>query len=198
MATTYEIINGISQAIAGAHDGGLDSEGNPLNIGLRREEGDPLIDSRVIDGFSVRFHGGNKLCITYSAEIKLREVYSTNFESDIDQMIEDISSFIKKEYRKITGSSLTLKKDDEVHVIVENISRVRSIVRAYKVYEIGGMEAEAIQSESDDGVRDATRKFLELGKNSRKRPTNTKDKKDNFKHFEPWNIVSGPRNSDLK
>ena len=109
----------------------------------------------------------------------------------------DISSFIKKEYRKITGSSLALKKTDEVHVIVENISRVRSIVRAYKVYEIGGLESEEVQAESEDVVRDVTKKFLELGK-SNKRPSNTKDKKDNFKHFEPWNLTAGPRNPDLK
>jgi hypothetical protein len=46
MATTLEIINGISQALARGYDGALDEDGNPVKIGLHREEGEPLLDSR--------------------------------------------------------------------------------------------------------------------------------------------------------
>ena len=64
MATTLEIINGISQVLAKNYDGALDENDEPLKVGLKREEGNPLIDPRVIDGFGVKFEG-NKLCITY-------------------------------------------------------------------------------------------------------------------------------------
>ena len=81
MATTLEIIRGISQAAANAYDGshveGYSSDGKARVIGLKREEGNPLIDKRVMDGFGVRFHG-NKLCITYHSEVKLKEVYYDN------------------------------------------------------------------------------------------------------------------------
>ena len=57
MATTLEIIRGISQAAANAYDGALDDKGEPISIGLKREEGDPIIDSRIMDGFGVKMHG---------------------------------------------------------------------------------------------------------------------------------------------
>ncbi len=48
-----------------------------------------------MDGFKVSFHG-NKLCIHYHAEIKLKDVYANGFESDLEQMIEDIASFYQE------------------------------------------------------------------------------------------------------
>ena len=57
MATTLEIIRGISQAAANAYDGARDENGDPISIGLKREEGDPITDSRIMDGFGVRLHG---------------------------------------------------------------------------------------------------------------------------------------------
>ena len=68
MATTLEIIRGISQAAAnaydGAHDEGASHDGVARPVGLKREEGHLINDSRVIDGFGVKFMG-NRLCITY-------------------------------------------------------------------------------------------------------------------------------------
>ena len=57
MATTLEIVRGISQVMANSHDGALDDKGEPIKIGLKREEGDPILDSRVMDGFGVKFNG---------------------------------------------------------------------------------------------------------------------------------------------
>ena len=68
MATTLEIINGISQVLANSYDGALDESGEPVKIGLRREEGNPLIDHRVMDGFGAHI-SGNRLHIKYHAEI---------------------------------------------------------------------------------------------------------------------------------
>ena len=87
MATTMEIVRGISQVMANSYDGALDEKGEPIKVGLKREEGDPIVDSRVMDGFKVSFMG-TQLCIHYHAEIKLKEVYANNFESDLEQMID--------------------------------------------------------------------------------------------------------------
>ena len=77
MATVLDIVRGISQAAANAYDGGHDEkyslDGEARKIGLKREEGDPITDSRVIDGFGVTFHG-NLLCISYQSDITLKEV----------------------------------------------------------------------------------------------------------------------------
>ena len=55
MATTSEIVNAISQVLANTYDGALDESGEPVKIGLRREEGNPLIDHRVMDGFGIKY-----------------------------------------------------------------------------------------------------------------------------------------------
>ena len=47
MATTLEIIDCISQVLSNTYDGALDESGEPIKIGLRREEGNPLTDHRV-------------------------------------------------------------------------------------------------------------------------------------------------------
>ena len=113
MATTLEIINGISQAAANAYDGSHDeryaADGKARKIGLNREEGDPILDKRVLDGFNVRFYG-DKMRLSYHSEVQLKEVYARGFETDMEQRIADISTWLKKEYKRITGAPVTLTK----------------------------------------------------------------------------------------
>jgi hypothetical protein len=109
MATVLEIVRGIQQAASNAYDGALDENGEPLKVGLTREEGHPILDKRVMDGFGVSF-SGNMLTIKYQGEITLREVYKGDFEAEVEQRLQDIANFLKKEYSKITGESLSLTK----------------------------------------------------------------------------------------
>ena len=83
-------------------------------------------------------------------------------------MIEDIASFLKKEYRKVTGSSLSLKAVGEIDVLVQNTSKVRSWVQAKKHYEIGSLnEAEAVPGYDDEPEERKMdpdfEKFMKLG-----------------------------------
>ena len=162
MATTMEIVRGISQVMANSHDGALDDKGEPIKVGLKREEGDPITDSRIMDGFKVSLYG-NQLCLHYHSEINLKDTHDKNFESDLEQMISDIAKFIKKEYKKITGSSLSLKAVGEVDAIVQNTSRVRTWVQAKQYFDIGGVDAEAVSGESKDSVDSKFKSFLDQG-----------------------------------
>jgi hypothetical protein len=77
MATTLEIIQGINQAAANAYDGAHDerfASGETKEIGLDRENGDPIIDSRVADGFGVKIIG-DMLQINYECNVRLKDVY---------------------------------------------------------------------------------------------------------------------------
>ena len=140
MATVYEIIQGLSQAAANAYDGALGEDYEPVKTGaLRREEGDALIDQRVMDGFNVKIYG-NMMCLSYQSEIQLKEVYGKGFESEIDQRLTDIVGWLKKEYKKITGEAVKLTEEGEVDILVQNSSRVRSWVQAKKHYKIGGLD----------------------------------------------------------
>ena len=62
-----DIVNGLSQAAANAYDGALDEKGEPLKVGLKREEGNPILDKRVIDGFNVSMLG-NILILKYQGK----------------------------------------------------------------------------------------------------------------------------------
>ena len=177
MATTLEIVRGISQVMANSYDGALDDNGEPIKIGLKREDGHPINDSRVMDGFRISLPG-NMLCIHYHAEIKLKDVHDKNFESDVGQMIKAIAKFIKKEYKKITGNSLSLKPSGEIDALVQNTSRVRTWVQAKQYYTIGGVNADAVGEESKDSVDAKFKEFLGLGgwgkqtkNDERKKPT---------------------------
>tara|TARA_B100000287_G_C20465784_1_gene715187 strand:- start:229 stop:759 length:531 start_codon:yes stop_codon:yes gene_type:complete len=164
MATTMEIVRGISQVMANTYDGALDDKGEPIKVGLKREEGHPINDSRVMDGFKVSFYG-TQMCIHYHSELKLKDVYANGFESDLEQMIADIAKFIKKEYKKVTGNTLSLKKVGEMEAIVQNTSRVRTWVQAKCYYDLGGLDdsTEGIKAGSEERLDDAFRKFLAQG-----------------------------------
>ena len=177
MATVYEIVQGLSQAAANAYDGALDEKGEMLEAGLQREEGDPILDKRVLDGFKVRF-SGNMMTLSYHSEVQLKEVYANGFESNVEQTIADIAKFLRKEYKKITGNSVTLTKEGEVDVRVESTSRVHSWATVYQKYKIGDMGETVLVGEgSEDTLEASWKTFLDQGGWKGKRPDNDTRKK---------------------
>ena len=170
-----EIIQGLAQAAAnsydGAHDERFSHDGKARKVGLKREEGDPLMDKRVNDGFGVKF-SGNQICIHYQADIMLKEIYGGGFENEMARMINEVKKFLQKEYKRVTGKSVTLTKEGDVHVIAQSTSRVRSFVQAHQYFKISGIKPDADAGGSENRkVDDAIRKFLELNNNN-KRPQN--------------------------
>ena len=158
-----DILRGISQAAAGMYDGALDENGEPVKIGLKREEGNPMLDKRVIDGCKIRC-SGKTLIVSYHSELLLKDVYAQNLESELEQTMSDIVSYLKKQYRKVTGSTLSLKEKGECDARVESTSRVRVFVTARKDYEIGNMsDVEDIANPSKDGLEKSFKKFLDQG-----------------------------------
>ena len=82
----YDVVQGLSQAAANAYDGALTEDGEALKAGLQREEGDAILDKRIMDGFGVVFYG-NMMCLTYQSEVQLKEVYASGFESDVESAL---------------------------------------------------------------------------------------------------------------
>ena len=165
MADVLEIVRGISQVMANAYDGAMDENGEPIQIGLKREEEVDITDKRVMDGFKVQMTG-DTLMVKYHAEVTMKEAKDKGFETELEQMMSDISSFLKKEYKKVTGSALTLSSDADVDAIVQTVGAHRCWVQATKPYKIGGFgEAVVANGEpSIDNVDDAIKKWLELGR----------------------------------
>ena len=174
-SNTLKIVQGLAQAAANAYDGSQDeryaADGKARKIGLNREEGDPILDSRVMDGFKVKF-SGDSICIHYQSDVKLKEIYAGGFEDEISRKINDIKKFLQREYKAITGESVTLSApaDSEVQVLVQSVSRVRSFVQAHRWYKISKLDSEPNLVPSEDRTDKAVRDFLALSSN--KRPSN--------------------------
>jgi hypothetical protein len=165
MASVLEIVRGISQAMSNTHDGALDENGDPIKIGLRREEEVPITDKRVVDGFSIRFLG-EKLCIYYNSEVTMKEVHANGFENDINGYIDAVTKHLKKQYKVVTGEALNLTKEGESDINVQNMSRIRSWVVARQDYKVGnyGKEVDALYQESSDKLDNAIKDILSIGK----------------------------------
>ena len=179
-STTLKIIQGLAQAAANAYDGAHDERytmpDTTVKTGLRREEGDPLIDKRVIDGFKVKFVG-NQICIHYQSEIKLKEIYKGGFESEMERTLNDVKKFLQKEYKKITGESVTLTKEGEVKIYAASTSRVRSWVQAYQYYKISGIKSEPmLQGSEGRTIQTSFDAYLKSAK--AKKPQNVTRKND--------------------
>ena len=55
MANINDVVKGLAQAAANAYDGALDENGDPLELGLKRESGRGIYDKAALDGFKIRF-----------------------------------------------------------------------------------------------------------------------------------------------
>ena len=163
MASVLEIVRGISQAMSNTHDGALDENGEPVKIGLRREEEVAITAKRVMDGFSVRLHG-DKLCLYYNSEITMKEVQAKGFENDVNGIMADIVKYIRKEYRKAVGETLSLKQDGETDIHVQNMSRVRSWMVAKQEFKVESYEGvDPVTAESKDSLEKKFKDWLRDG-----------------------------------
>jgi len=159
----YEIVRGIYKAVSLAYDGPTYNEDEDNKVGLRREEGNPLVDKRIMDGFGVKV-GGRKLTINYHVELPLHDISKmgpSKFEGEIEDTIEKCLAFIKKQFKKTTGKALAVKElkretksgksVKDFDVLIQSISRVRTSVTAHKSYELTGIpEPEEYKSEIID------------------------------------------------
>ena len=181
MASVYEIIQGINQAAAnagydGAHEESLQADARARTAGLKREDGHYINDRRVMDGFGVKFIGPI-LRLTYQAETRIKEVQDNNFENEIEGRLAEIVSFLKKEYKVITGNTLALTKEGDSHILVQRISNYRTDVQAHCDYRIGGLTdtVEGNQGSDNDRLEGASKDWLSLG------PANRRPKNDTRK-----------------
>ena len=170
--SVYEIIKGLNQAAANAYDGSHDERfvetGYAKETGLRREEGCPIKDSRVMDGFKVRVAGA-KLIVTYQSELTMKDFHNSKLDEEIERIYKGIIKFLKKEYKAITGNAITLTSEGDAKILVQNMSRIRTWAEATKVYTIGGLKdvqdsAENNLSDANQKLRSAVEKFLAIGK----------------------------------
>lgn len=164
-AEVLEIVRGIAQAAANTYDGALDEDGNPVKIGLTREEGNPIIDKRIMDGFNITL-AGNLMIVKYNTDLPLKNIHRSDYESEVTGRINDIVNHLKKEYRKVTGKALTLTKEDkEVDIFIQPLSRIRTAVSAKQAFKVGGLpESEKLGNTPEERLNDSIKKWIGFGK----------------------------------
>ena len=171
-----EIIKDLSQAAGNLYDGAVDDKGDPIKMGLKRDDL-PSTNRKYIDGGKIRF-AGDKIIVNYEAEIRLQDVYKNGingFQNEMNDMIQNLVKQLKKNYKAIAGKSITLTPEgDDANVRVDYVSRYRTLVLASRQYKISGL-SEVMSATNDDTnkreISDAYRKFLEQG-GFGKRPKN--------------------------
>jgi len=174
----YEIVRGISQAASLMYDGPTYNDDVDNSIGLKREEGNPLVDKRIMDGIKVKV-GGRKLTINYHTEIPLKYIQKMGpgkYEDEVEEMLEKGLSFIKKYFKQFTGKTLSVKeakktlkngkKVKDFDILIQPISRFRTSITAHKCYELTGLPE---QEEERSHVLDQYEKYHKsLFKNKQK------------------------------
>jgi hypothetical protein len=175
-AENLEILRGLAQAAADSYDGALDEDGNPIEMGLKREDKDQY-KKHTSDGFGVRF-AHNKVIISYHSEMMLKEVHPrAQFQNEIEQRLGDIVKRLKKRYREITKNTVSLTAEGETDIDVQNLSRQRTFVVAKKVYKIGSIkETNSVNAEENEysgkSVEDNIKTFMDQFKNPKKAENN--------------------------
>lgn len=132
--TVYEVIKGIFEAINNKHHGAIDENGELVQIGLKRED-QPINDQKVLDGFGVALHG-NLLLLRYHSFEPIRDLHEKKFEREVERRLQDIKSYIIKEFSKHTGSTLRLKEVGDMNVLVETPNRMKIFVKAQMAFEV--------------------------------------------------------------
>jgi hypothetical protein len=178
MASILDVVRGLSQAAVNAYDG---YEHMDSKIGLKREKGNPIIDSRIVDGFAVRF-SADKMILTYQSDIQMKELHPrSQFENEIARTFGDIVKFLKKEYKKLTKDSVSLTPVGEPDILVQSTSRIRSWVQATQQYQIGNVDMTiSVGKSSDEKLRDNIKKFMELTSGKPTKPKNDTRKKQGY------------------
>ena len=176
--TTQEIIKALSQAAA-VYDGALDQDGQPIKAGLKREEGNPILDSRCVDGFKIKIQG-NIMVLVYHTEVLLQDIHQMGiekYENEIEGHIKDIINFIKKDYKNHAKGSVSLTQEGETEIVIDPVSRVRTSVRAVAKFKIGGIK-EMDEMPGQRPERDDIKKHNELGGFDSKKKSNRETLKE--------------------
>ena len=182
MATVYDIVKGINQAAANAYDGAhkarFTTKEKDDPIGLKREEGCPINDSRVMDGFKVRM-AGPVLIVSYQSEMPIRSFHNTKLGDEMEATFRDITKYLKKEYQNINNEALSLTPIGPCKMLLQNMSKVRTWIICEKSYKVGNLkELDPIGQPSEPRLEDNFKKFLEQSSDGKKSPNDTRTKND--------------------
>lgn len=141
-----EVFQALAQAAANA---GNYTDLKHTDGALHREKGDMWKEFTINDDFKVKFID-NKIIVTYQCQVQnSMTTKNFQFEAHEEERLADIVSYLKKEYKKISGKTIEFKKVGEIKRGVEQVSMARKTVTAVGVYELSGVESHTAEYQKD-------------------------------------------------
>lgn len=178
--TLAEVMKVLHQIQAASYDGALTFDGKPLKIGMMREDLDEY-HRRKVDAFSVSSAMPDIVRIKYTSQCRLQEIHENKgFEDDTYQVVEAIKNHLQKEYKRISGKSVTLSEQKKTPINIQYISKVNCYLTTMIEYKVGGGVGKDEDLSHKPSVDDAIKNWLKKAKEA-KRPSNDtrpQDKKD--------------------
>lgn len=178
--TLAEVMKVLRQIQAQSYDGALTFDGKPLKIGMMREDLDEF-HRRKIDAFSVSSAMPDIVRVKYSSQCKLEEIKENKyFEDEVFEVVNAIKSHLQKEYKRISGKSVSLTEIKKHPIDVQYMSRVNCYLHTCVEYKVGGGVGKDEDLSLKPTMNDTIKNFLQQVK-VEKRPLNDtrpKDKKE--------------------
>lgn len=141
MKEIQEVIKGLNQAAQNSSFKKTDA--------LEREKATGPRDFKINDAFKLKF-SDNKMILEYTLEVKNALMPNIKYDNNIENKITAILKYLKKEYKAITGESVSFKPVSKLNIVVTQISYVTQVNRYTKVFEIS--DTNSVKDEYNDAV----------------------------------------------
>lgn len=122
------VLSGLSSALIAAKD-----ELDKKNINL--EKGDVHKSREGMVGLNV-FFVDTKMIVKYHTPVRMDEIDTSKFQSEIEDNIDDVVTLLKKHYKEITGEAVGLSKEGDVDITLEAGSLTNAWVVCRQLYKI--------------------------------------------------------------
>lgn len=178
--TLAEVMKVLRQVQAESYDGALTFDGKPLKIGMMREELDEY-HRRKIDAFSVSSAMPDIVRIKYTSQCRLQEVHENKyFEDETYKVVESIKNHLQKEYKRISGKSVSLTEQKKSPINIQYISKASCYLSTMIEYKVGNGVGKDEDMSRKPTLDDTIKNFFQKVK-VEKRPLNDtrpKEKQD--------------------
>lgn len=104
-------------------------------MGIDLAKGDIHKDREGMVGFNA-FFVDTKIIIKYHTPVRFDEIKSAKFEAEVEDGIADVVRVLKKHYKEISGSSVTLTKEGDPDITLEAASLKNAWITAKQIYNI--------------------------------------------------------------
>lgn len=169
--TLAEVMKVLRQIQAHSYDGALTFDGKPLKIGMMRENLDEF-HRRKIDAFSVSSAMPDVVRIKYTSQCRLEEIKENkNFEDEVFEVVGAIKNHLQKEYKRISGKSVSLSEAKKHPIDVQYMSKVNCFLSTCVEYKVAGGVGKDEDLSLKPNINDTIKRFLQQVK-VEKRPLN--------------------------